>query len=155
MPTDETAQNTHRQYSRQGHQQNAGLRLPPWDPPVNPIHPFFGAGRPDDPPLPEYKPQRRITTDVRNKIILAVCRNKMSRRAAAEKYGFSRATVDRVLEGFIGQHPIPWYKIRRIYRLRNEDGMSVAQISKRIGISRSTVDKYLMIDKNAFDAKTP
>ena len=79
-------------------------------------------------------------------MLLAYCRDKKTRRAIAEEFGVSRTSVDKALEGYRGARPIPLYKVRRIYRLKHEDGMIPSHIAKRVGCSRSTVEKYLQLE---------
>jgi transposase len=145
MPANKTAQNTHRQYQRQGHQQNAGLRLPPWDPPVNPIHPLFGVARSDE-DLPRWVKPPRISRETKRLMLLAYCRDKKSTRLIAEEFGVNRATVEKAFAGYRGARPISLYKVRRIYTLKHEENMSPTQIAKRVGCSRSTVEKYLQLE---------
>ena len=79
-------------------------------------------------------------------MLLAYCRDKKSTRAIAEEFGVCRATVEKAFEGYRGARPIPLYKVRRIYKLKHEDGMTPTQIAKRVGCSRSTVEKYLQLE---------
>ena len=120
--------------------------MPPWDPPVNTIHPFFGVARTDD-DLPRWTKPERISRDTKRLILLSYCRDKHTRRAIAEEFKVSRTTVDKALEGYRGARPIPLYKVRRIYKLKHYDGMTASQIAKRVGCSRSTVEKYLQLEQ--------
>ena len=120
--------------------------LPVWKPPANPVHPFFRNHEPE-----EYYPRRQRRTPISREtyrlILLAYCRDKKTRRVIAERFGVSRATVDKALAGYRGSNPIPLYKIRRIYRLKHEDGMTPGLISGRVGCSVETVKKYLNLEK--------
>ena len=126
------------------------LVLPVWNPPANPIHPFFRIHEPE-----EYYPRRPlrmpISRETYREVLLAYCRDKKTRRAIAEYFGVNRTTVDKALAGYRGSNPIPLYKIRRIYRLKHEDGMTPGQIAKRIGCSVDTVKKYLNLEKTHSD----
>jgi DNA-binding transcriptional regulator LsrR (DeoR family) len=79
-------------------------------------------------------------------MLLAYCRDKKTRRGIAEEFGVNRCTVDKALAGYRGARPIDLAKVRRIYKLTHEDGMTPTQIAKRVGCSRSTVEKYLQLE---------
>lgn len=119
--------------------------LPVWEPPADCIHPLFGKNLPDD-DLPRWEPQAPISRETKRLILIAYCKDKKTRHQVAKEFGVSKSTVDKALKGFRGSWPIPLYKVRRIYRLKHEDGMTPTPIAKRVGCSVDTVKKYLNLE---------
>lgn len=145
MPENQNQQRQNPPDPRQSPSRYARLFLPPWNPPVNPIHPFFGVKR-DDEHLPRWKKPERISRETKRLMLLAYCRDKKTRDSISKEFGVCRSSVDKALSGYRGARPIALYKVRRIYKLKHEDGMIPSHIAKRVGCSRSTVEKYLQLE---------
>ena len=118
--------------------------MPKWDPPVNPVHPLFGA-RPE--PLPRYRPPRyKLTREETRQVILLRYRHGLSITQVADELGICTNTVLAVQKRLGERKAISIDKIRAIYRLKHENGMSDSEIAQELEVSRSTVEKYLQFE---------
>lgn len=119
--------------------------LPVWEPPQNPLHPLFSKYDADA-DLPRWQPRTLITRETKRQILVAYYRHKKTREQIVKEFGVSRDLVSKALKSFSGSRPIPLYKIRHIYRLKHENGMTPTPIASRVRCSVDTVKKYLNLE---------
>jgi hypothetical protein len=80
------------------------------------------------------------------KFLLLITGTKKTREQIVKEFGVSRDLVSKALKSFSGSRPIPLYKIRHIYRLKHENGMTPTPIASRVRCSVDTVKKYLNLE---------
>ena len=86
-------------------------------------------------------------------MILLRYRDGLSITQVADELGICTNTVLSVQKRLGERKAISIDKIRSIYRLKHENGMSDASIAQELDISRSTVEKYLEFEKSDEDRR--